>query len=419
MGKAKKKSRHSVQSAQDIRKSGRATKPSQRLKEAEVVAPIPDVETDMSDHELHVDSQSDDGVDFQGQLSQAHEKIMSLENKLQKLIQVTQTNDQSITSSQRSLSYNHDIPSTSDMSREAQQITMPSLSRQPVDSQQNPVNTMDQEDHHIRGMLADTLSQMINPTSKDKEGERLISHYLILGSTLDPKIKSKIGSKEYIELSSLTDRSDPSVSVSVQNNGTPTISLKPNKAQPPTSFYQWLRLFGVYSAVYLQKFPEQAPAMMTYISHILDLFTKHQGFLWRTYDEEFRKIRAYVDAPWHNTNWDLMLQTSHKIPQHNIIPQRNQPFRRGFNQQQGQPPKQRQDLYRTPRGHCFSFDKNGQCTNKTQPCPYKHECTRCGKRGHSKINCYSKFPPKEQNREPNREQPGVQRGSANPPSKTS
>ena len=61
--------------------------------------------------------------------------------------------------------------------------------------------------------------------------QHIISPFLVLGSTLDPKIKLKIWEGGYVDLSTLATITDPSVSVAVTTDGQqPTISLTPVRA---------------------------------------------------------------------------------------------------------------------------------------------------------------------------------------------
>ena len=247
--------------------------------------------------------------------------------------------------------------------------------------------TAENNDANIQQMLTGTLAHLINPSHQDRQGETLISNYLILGATLDPKIKAKIWAGEYVDLSSLQGTADPAVSVSVHDDGNPSISLKTSKSTPPASYFQWLRLFGIYAAVYLQKFPNQAPSMVTYMVRILEINTKHAGYLWRSYDENFRRVRAHVTEevlPWHRINWDLLLQNMSNGPLSTPNP-RNQPFRRNPNQTN----QTRFDTTnRTPRGICFVYDKQGKCDRPA--CRFEHKCTKCWRKGHPREKCYSK-----------------------------
>ena len=64
-------------------------------------------------------------------------------------------------------------------------------------------------------------------------------------------------------------------------------------------------------------------------------------------------------------------------------PIRNQPG----GQHEDQPTGQSGTCNSTPRGFCYKYDQKGSCP--ADPCKYKHLCTNCGKKGHSKQKCRS------------------------------
>ncbi len=52
----------------------------------------------------------------------------------------------------------------------------------------------------------------------------------------------------------------------------------------------WQQAFNIFAAVYTQKCPHEAPALMKYGQTIRDLAVRGQN--WRFYDENFRYLRA-------------------------------------------------------------------------------------------------------------------------------
>ena len=397
MPKAKKKTKHIVVQEQltaPVRRSDRTSRPSQRVREIEGMFDVPPPPPPPPKSPLHngMEEDSDDGnSDLTEQLEVAHERIEELQHQLNAALasQTQQTrslHDTAKKSNQPSTSTGIFHESNRNHFQVIQEVEDDSFQpniQNNTDTKTN--NQKSQSAGNLEQMLSSAITQIINPQVQDKEGKKLASSYLILGSTLDPKVKSKIWAREYIELSSLhQEQMDPAVFVSVQDNGKPSISLKPSKSSPPANFYQWLTWFSTYAAVYLEKFPEQASSMMTYMIRILELSRKHQGFLWRTYDENFRRMRSFVDFPWHITNWEMILQSMHSNFGMSNTFQKSQPFRRNFNKQNAneqnyRSPRTSEQSYRTPRGFCFSFDKQGRCTN--------HECSKCGMANHFRGNC--------------------------------
>ena len=173
-----------------------------------------------------------------------------------------------------------------------------------------------------------------------------------------------------MELGALSSPTDTAVSVVMGNDGQPTISLAPVRTKPPSSIYEWLRLFGTYASIYLQAHAYEAPSLMTYMVAIMDMSKRHGGYAWRVYDEKFRRIRALSPTlPWHVTNWDMAMDAIHA----NVPAGRSAapaPFHA----------KQRP----TGKGYCFDYNSHGRCNRK--PCKYAHACSNCGRQGHCQTN---------------------------------
>lgn len=223
-------------------------------------------------------------------------------------------------------------------------------------------------------ILGAALQQMVQGPAPQLPGENPMSSFLVLGAILDPKVKAKIWEGKYVELSSLGDSKEPAVAVSV-NKDDSLISLTPSKTPPPSNIYQWQRLFSTYAAVYTERFPAQAPGIITYAIRILDLHKQYGGTAWREYDENFRRVRAHCPTlPWHTINWDMAMSSIH-LPA-------NQQSQKTPNASQPSSSSHRA----TQKGTCFKFDQKGSCANTK--CRYKHICTICGK-GHSRQKCYA------------------------------
>ena len=140
-----------------------------------------------------------------------------------------------------------------------------------------------------------------NMSSSQTVGEQpSLARYLVLGATLESKIKSKICQGGYVDLGALSSPTDTAVSVAMGNIGQPTISLTPMRTSPPSSILEWLRLFGTYAGIYLQAHADEASSLMRYMVAIMDISKCHGGYSWRVYDEKFRRIRALSPTlQWH------------------------------------------------------------------------------------------------------------------------
>ena len=141
--------------------------------------------------------------------------------------------------------------------------------------------------------LLSSVRQRNNMSSSQTVGEQpSLTRYLVLGATLESKIKSKICEGGYVDLGALSSPTDTAVSVAMRNNGQPTISLTPMRTSPPSSILEWLRLFGTYASIYLQAHADEGSSLMRYMVASMDMSKCHGGYAWRVYDEKFRRIRA-------------------------------------------------------------------------------------------------------------------------------
>ena len=228
----------------------------------------------------------------------------------------------------------------------------------------------------MQDLLGGVRQQMTSAQAASGGEQHIISPFLVLGSTLDPKIKLKIWEGGYVDLSTLATITDPSVSVAVTTDGQqPTISLTPVRARPPGNVMEWLRLFSTYASVYLERHPAEAPSMLTYMVSIMDMHRNHGGFAWRLYDEKFRRIRAMTPAlAWHITNWDLAMEALHSVaPSGRQVESQQSPFRA------------MQSPRKPSSGVCYTFNRVGKCERAN--CPYAHVCSSCGRKGHARRAC--------------------------------
>jgi len=215
-----------------------------------------------------------------------------------------------------------------------------------------------------------------------------MSAYLTLGSTLDTKIKAKIWARQYVDLGTLSPPTNEHVSFSF-NAKEGALTLAPTKSNTSLNIFSWLRLFSTYAAVYLERYPEEAPNMFSYMVNILDLQKKYPGAAWCNYDIRFRQLkshceinRAHNSLPWQVTNYQLVLDVLHTDnplvarPVHGRRDTTQKPF-----------PAAAPSGTTTATGFCYQFNQPKGC--QRQQCRYRHDCQVCGKRGHPAVRCVS------------------------------
>jgi hypothetical protein len=190
--------------------------------------------------------------------------------------------------------------------------------------------------------------------------------YVKLGTLLAPSVKKKIWAGEYVALETLHKLDEKNPTFTWDNN---KLSISTPKASKPDSIFSWLRLFNTYAAVVCEKEAALGPALFTYQTRILDLQRRYAGFLWRSYDERFRALKAVCTSlPWEMLRWEIVLELAGDVPKKNQnLPRTNQPFR-------------------SPgEGTCNSFLSAGTCRFGNK-CRYIHKCGLCGQ-NHSRNLC--------------------------------
>jgi hypothetical protein len=79
-----------------------------------------------------------------------------------------------------------------------------------------------------------------------------------------------------------------------------TMSKQSSKSKGPLTFYEWTEAFHIYMAIYIERFPSEAPNMLKYMSIVKDAYVMRGTQAFRTYDQSLRLLRARNNFPWQN-----------------------------------------------------------------------------------------------------------------------
>ncbi len=219
-------------------------------------------------------------------------------------------------------------------------------------------------------------TSVVTPPSNYNPSQIFISADLPIDSQVSTKIKDKIWNEEFVDFGALlSNPGHEKYQISVQNGeaGTPaSFCLEPvSRPKKIMSIEVWQQAFNIFAAVYTQKCPHEAPALMKYGQTIRDLAVRGQN--WRFYDENFRYLRATQASrvPWGSIHGELWLrsQFSTKAPQ--TTNQANNGNKFG-----GQS---------VPSGYCFKFHSGQFCS--AAKCAFNHTCFKCKKGAHSARKC--------------------------------
>ena len=230
------------------------------------------------------------------------------------------------------------------------------------------------------GTLQDAVTSLLRSNSGDPNfnfpQEALFD--LPLGAALSDKIRTKIISREYVELSALLWPSNDSYTIQVEPNNKATINLSNKDRKNVTNIENWTSAMFIYGGVYLGAYPTESPQFLKYLDLIRNMSTHTPIASWRLYDELVRRARHKSNVPWDRP---LINQYMTAITNHNqvgSIASNPKPFSKKGSF------RPNKSGNRMPQGFCYSFNQD-VCTNKP-PCKYSHICSKCYQ-NHSASNC--------------------------------
>ena len=216
---------------------------------------------------------------------------------------------------------------------------------------------------------------------------------LSVGQTVPMKIKKKIWKKQFVDFSELLNPHSPSHTYSCSldtdlASNKPTLAFT-SKSKKVLGENEWNLAWDTYVSVYLQKYPGELQAMLTYHQNVTKLMLRKA--YWRDYDIQFRIDREYSNYPWDIVRTDLERDAYYSGNNNNqFFGTKPSNFRNSNagNSFRGQAAK-------VPKGYCFAYNQPHQhCTNAR--CTYKHACPTCneGHPGyvHGKQGDYSRKP---------------------------
>ena len=202
----------------------------------------------------------------------------------------------------------------------------------------------------------------------------------ISAATMDVKIKRKIWLGQYIDLGCLAPPSD--IKPKEQQNLLLSLTNSKPRFRPPFSIDEWRRWFCIYATIYTTRYYKSAPQLFEYINRIYGLQAKSPNtYIWRLYDEEFRKRKAADPSlDWHEINEKCLRAVEE---QHMVWLQKKQ----NFNNNSSSGSNDKKSSSNLPKnGTCNFWNKNDNCRSRPGSCKYKHVCTWC-KGDHRAPHC--------------------------------
>ena len=234
---------------------------------------------------------------------------------------------------------------------------------------------------HANDNLGSSLTMLLGTgesQSQDVPSVPLInlSSQSSLGISIPQRIKEKIWNNQYIDLGLLIGQNHlpdkMNLSVSTEKNevgGGQFLSLTPNlRPKPIKNIDDWMSAFIVFTAIFTERHPYQAPRLMKYMEIVRDL-AKKGGLAFKIYDENFRFMKqAQSSIMWDIMHTELWVRASMAST-----------YKYNFREQATFSAK-------TSTANCFAFQKRGFCMFK-ENCKYAHRCAHCGDTRHNSFSC--------------------------------
>ena len=202
----------------------------------------------------------------------------------------------------------------------------------------------------------------------------LISNTCPLGYYVTDKVRGQIWADQYVELSTLLPKSNEVQPVHIisQDNSGVKITTE-SKAKGVNNIHQWNNAFDIFMSLYILKHSDitTIQSLLKYANTVRNMATDFGFPTAKLYDEEFRKLRSCspVLLPYSKLH-DELWQRSISKGTSATSTQQGKTNRKPF---QG---PQRKGQF--PRGFCWKYLSNGECTN--EKCTLKHFCPDCGEK---------------------------------------
>ncbi|XP_062593510.1 uncharacterized protein LOC134254984 isoform X3 [Saccostrea cucullata] len=153
------------------------------------------------------------------------------------------------------------VPGPSSQQPSAQQPSTQQLSAQQPSAQQ-PTSSVSSSTPVLGTLLDQVFAGEPARASDLPYSSTIVSDGIPLGSSVSSKLKSKIWNNEFIDFQSLQNTREEPLSVSI-STGVIKLHQSP-KFKSPISISQWTDAFFVFSAVYIEKYPAEAPNLLKY-----------------------------------------------------------------------------------------------------------------------------------------------------------
>ncbi|XP_053381245.1 uncharacterized protein LOC128549080 isoform X1 [Mercenaria mercenaria] len=209
-----------------------------------------------------------------------------------------------------------------------------------------------------------------------------------ISSQICKKLKKQIWADKFINMADLLPQ-DSFVPPSnnrqfmLQMDNRSNLSFTPSVRQRKLGTIEaWTSAFLRFVAIYTEKFPAVAPALMKYGEIIRDLASRRPGQAWQQYDSQFRQLRSHTPVPWDSLHFEYWMRACTEPSPTTSAMVTNRPFR-------STGPQGPAKRFRSPTtfsskfwpNTCWTYNRRGEC--RLPSCNRPHICGFCKQQHYS------------------------------------
>ena len=236
-------------------------------------------------------------------------------------------------------------------------------------NQCNNITPAQDPSHVVDSALVNHVESITGKSNTNESG--FISTAVPIQAKVSDKIKAKIWSNQYIELSTLLSKpnkqskskyalrindDDESGKFTIQQ-----VDIDDKELKNDISLNDWVTAWNRFAAIYCTKFHDHHLKLAKHMETVRDIADVKGD--WRLYDTEFRQLIAQGQVSWGDIHMELYVNArlasafSHKG---------DKPYFGGKNQG-----------ISIPKGACYAHHSGKTCKAGTS-CKYQHSCFNCG-----------------------------------------
>ena len=232
-------------------------------------------------------------------------------------------------------------------------------------NQNNSSDTADRNQSELMSQVQQALQ--VEPdqpiTTGNSHPQVTFDSSLSPGALVSDKLKQSIWNGEFIDFNALLHkRTEPDEVMIKVSAARPNISVAQCDSDKQLPMSKWISAFLMFMDIRIQKYPNEASPLLTYMNIIRDLDRVHGATAFNYYDKNFRIQRQVKPVPWGSLHHELWIKATTAALASQTQPQNNNKY-------------------------CFKFNKIQGCSNKT--CIYQHICSFCRK-PHPVFRCFTR-----------------------------